>query len=152
MSSSTSGIASAPSDETKLNIEDVEVSELGPNSGTPEKQLQVAVHFRLSGDLAKDLAAKRPEYRLEVYTVETETDDLSLVGSGRGHLGPQLLEYTRRQAFPLPEVGRYQIYCVILLLPPSELVGYKQGPIFNVVQRKSVRVGQNAMLPTSMPT
>ncbi len=120
-------------EETRIEIVAVEVSEIGPSISVPKKQIQAQIRFKISGPEAEKLVAQNIPFRLEVYIVDTESGALSMVTSERVDLQCQVFAYTCRQQFPIPEVGRYRLYCIALLLPPGNLVAYYAGPMINVV-------------------
>lgn len=125
--------AVSPLNETRIEIKEVQISEIGPSIGVPEKQLQAQVHFKISGFEAEKLVADNLPCRLEVHTVNTENGMSAMVTSERVELKLQVFEYTSRQHFPLPKVGRYRLYCLALVLPPGNLVAYHEGPIITIV-------------------
>ena len=125
----------APStpEETRIEITKVQVAEIGPTSDIPEKWLEAQVYFQLAGPDAEQIVDTGTPFRLEVHTITPENGFSSLVASGRGNLQTDVLEYTHRQQFPMPDVGRYEIHCIALLLPPGQMVAYQAGPILNIV-------------------
>jgi len=123
---------SAP-EETRIEIMEVKVVEIGPTSGIPEKQLEAQVRFQLTGPDAEQIVNAGTPFRLEIHTVNAENEASSLVASGRGKLQTEVFKYTHSQQFPMPEVGRYEIHCITLLLPPGQMVAFQAGPILNIV-------------------
>lgn len=121
-----------PQEETQIEIADLEISEIGPSAGVPEKQILTQVRFRISGSTAYRHAAHSLPFRVEVHIVDMENGISSLVASGLGHLEPQVHEYMRQHLFAVPEVGRYRLYCITLLLPPGHLAAYREGPVINI--------------------
>lgn len=115
-----------------LVIGDIEVNALPPSSEFPEKRIDTTMQFRLAGDNSATLADARASFRVEIYTLEMESRALNLVASGQGQLQPQVLEYKKHLLFPLPELGRYELYGLVLLLPPAEMVACRQGPIISI--------------------
>ena len=120
-------------EETRIEMIEVKIAEFGPTSDIPEKQLLAQVRFQLAGPDAEKIVGAEAPYRLEVHTVAAENGSSSLVASGRGRLQANEFEYVHRQQFPMPEVGRYEIHCVALLLPPGQMIAYGAGPILNIV-------------------
>jgi hypothetical protein len=123
---------SIPSD-ISIDILDVNVSESVPSLGERERRLEAEVHFQISGDRADTLADDRVPFRTEFHTVNLETRASNLSASEMSTLQPQGLEYKSRQAFPMPELGRYQLHTIVLLLPPLETVAFQRGPFFKVI-------------------
>jgi hypothetical protein len=119
--------------DAQIEILDVRVSALGPSPDVPEKRLATEVRFQVSGPEAERLAADRIPFRIEVHTVDLKSGASVLVASEGGKLEPQVFEYTSQQEFPLPELGRYELHAVILLLLPGEMMASHQGPTLKVV-------------------
>mgnify|MGYP002624559346 FL=1 len=123
----------AAKEPTLLEIRDVGLSEVGPSSDVPEKRLMAEVRFKLSGTEAETRMAERLPYRVEIHTFDLNSKEVNLVASGRGELKPQVFEYVSQQRFPIPKTGRYEIYSIVLFLPPGSVAAYHHGPIINIV-------------------
>ena len=123
----------ATEDVSQIKILEVQLAEIGPSSGVPEKRLKAEVRFKVVGPQAETLAAERIPFRSEVHTVALEEGISSLVASGLDQLQPQVFEYTAQQTFPIPELGRYELHSVVFLLPPHEMMASYQGPTLKVV-------------------
>jgi hypothetical protein len=120
-------------DEPKIEFLDVQVSEVKPSSHLPEKQLAATIRFRIVGPDVEEMAAQSLAYRLEVHAVDLESGESDLVASGRGRLRSQVSEYSSWQQFPFPEVGRYRLDTIALLLPPGDVAAYHHGPVIKIV-------------------
>jgi hypothetical protein len=118
---------------TKMEILDVQTTMLPPSSSFPEKRLNATVRFQLSGVEAERLTAEGIPFRVEVHTVDLESRASILVASGQSQLQPNMFEYVSHQAFPFPEIGRYELCCFVLLLPPAGMVAYHRGPTISIV-------------------
>jgi hypothetical protein len=116
----------------EIEILDVQLSEIGPSYGVPEKRLMAEICFQISGPKAETLTANHNPFRIEVHTVALESGVSNLVATRLSQLQPQLFKYTSQQSFPIPEFGRYELYSLVLLLPPGELMVSQRGPTFNV--------------------
>jgi len=117
-------------EESRIVIQDLQTSAAKPSSGMPEKRLMAEVRFEIVGANAENLTERRIPFRVEVHTVETESLASNLVSSSRGNLQPQVREYVSRQEFSFPPLGRYDLYAIVLLLPPGRTAAYhKGGPI-----------------------
>lgn len=119
--------------DAQIEILDVRVSEVEPSPAVPEKRLAAEVRFQVSGPEAGRLAADRIPFRIEVRTVDLKSGASSLVASEGGKLEPQAFEYTSQRKFPLPELGRHELQCVVFLLPPGEAIALHRGPTVRVV-------------------
>jgi len=119
--------------DAQAEILDVQLSEVRPSPEGQQKRLRAEVHFRVSGPSASKLTADRIPFRLEMHTVDLESRTSSLIAVEGKQLDPQVLEYTSRQEFPIPELGRYELRTDLLLLLPGEMLAYHQGPTFGVV-------------------
>jgi hypothetical protein len=128
---------SKPKSETDdilhFEIQDVTVSVSKPSMGLPEKGIMVNVDFHLEGAEAIGMVAERVPYRVEIYTVNLQSNVLSLVASERGLLQPDVSKYRSLQTFSIPELGRYELYSLVILLPPVGKMSYFSGPIFKIV-------------------
>jgi hypothetical protein len=98
-----------------------------------EKRLGVEVRFKVSGTGAEQLATFRIPFQVQLSTSDVESGASTLVASQVGQLEPQVLVYTSRQEFPIPELGSYQLRTDIQLLQLGETMAYHQGPTFGVV-------------------
>jgi predicted flap endonuclease-1-like 5' DNA nuclease len=119
--------------DARIEILDVRDSEVRPSSGVPEKRLMAKVRFQVSGAEAETLTADCLPFRVEVHTVNLKSRASDLVASEGGQLRPQVFEYTSQQAFPFPELGRYELHTIVLVLPPGEMMAYHLGPTIKVV-------------------
>ena len=122
-----------PAVENRIAIGDITVSMLPPSSEYPEKRLNTNVHFSLIGEGVQGLAAIYASFRAEIHATDVETGASALVASSQGQFQPGITEYASNHAFPLPDVGRYDIYGLVLLLPPAEMVACRQGPTIRIV-------------------
>jgi hypothetical protein len=128
-------VPSAPTEpyDALLKIDEVEVSVVGPSSAVPENRLRAEINFQLSGSDAETLTSQRIPFRIEGYTVDVDSGVSELVGSSLSRLEPQVFGYRGQQEFAIPDVGRYEFYNIVLLLPPGEMVAYHRGPTIRVV-------------------
>lgn len=117
----------------QVEISEVRVSEVPTPRGVGEKKLLAKVRFQISGPEAEALTEDRLPFRIEVHTVDLKSRASNLVASGQGQLQPQVFEYTGQHSFPMPQLGRYELHSILLLLPPGEMMACYRGPIFNVV-------------------
>jgi hypothetical protein len=118
--------------DAQLQIGEVQLSVIGPTLQFPEKRLKAEINFELSGADVKTLTSQRIPFRIEGYIVNVESGVSELVASSRSQLEPQVFEYRGQQEFALPDVGQYEFYNLVLLLPPGELVAYHRGPTVRV--------------------
>jgi hypothetical protein len=125
-----------PADVTPLGLQvevlDVQLSEAVPTLPIAKKRLAATVQFQISGCEAETLAKETNSIQIQVHTINLESGEWRLVSSERGHLEPEVYEYTSRQEFPMPETGRYEITSSVLLLPPGGRLACHQGPTFKV--------------------
>ena len=94
--------------------------------------LHLESKLELSGQEALSLAEARHPFVVELYLVDTETTQAELVENSPGMLTPGVMEYTVRRDFPIPKAGRYQLYLIARLLPPSTSMTHLQGPVLIV--------------------
>jgi hypothetical protein len=119
--------------DAQLEIIEVQVTEIKPSPDVPDKRLKAAVRFRVAGSEAETVAAKCIPFRIEHHTVDLESGASGLVASEDNELQPRVFEYTSEQSFPIPEVGRYELHTIVLLLPPGEMMTYHRGLTIKVV-------------------
>jgi len=120
-------------EESRVVIRELRTSTAKPSSGMPEKRLMAEVRFQIIGAEAETLTRSRIPFRVEVHTVDTESQASNLVTSSRGNLQPQVHEYVSRQEFPFPSLGRYDLYAIVLLLPPGGVAAYHKGDPIRIV-------------------
>jgi hypothetical protein len=126
---------SVPSDagDVRIEVEDVHVSVLWPNAHRPRKKLKAEVRFRLAGNGARALAARGVPFRIEGYTVKSESGISERVTSEQSQLVPEVFEYVGKQEFAIPDLGQYDFHSIVLLLPPGQTAAYRRGPTVQVV-------------------
>jgi hypothetical protein len=125
-------LAAGESAEIELEVSDMTLSENVPESSL-EKSLKAELHFQLSGDKASDLAERHIAFRVETYAVDVESGDPKLVASEQGELQEAVFEYAAEQVFPVPDLGRYELHSLVVLLPPEEGIAARRGPVIEVV-------------------
>jgi hypothetical protein len=130
-------IAAPPATKTPYDAElefiEVQVSEIKPSSDVPEKRLKARVRFQVVGSEAETVAAELIPFQIAVHAVDLESGASGLIASGDSELQPRVFEYTSELTFPIPEVGRYELHTIVLLLPPREMMANHRGPIIKVV-------------------
>ncbi len=120
-----------------IELSDLWVSEVEtakPTGGRqPATALRAESKLDLSGAAAAGLTEDRLSFIIELFLVDTETNQSTLTASYPGVLTPGQLTYEIEQDFPKPSVvGRYQLYLVAMLLPPGAAVAHLQGPLIRV--------------------
>jgi hypothetical protein len=118
--------------EIDLEVSDVMLSEHVQETSL-EKTLSAELRFSLSGTKARDTAERHTPFRVETYAVDLESGDPKLVASEQGELQEAVFEYSTEQVFPVPELGRYELHTLVVLLPPGEAVARRRGPVIEVV-------------------
>jgi hypothetical protein len=102
----------------------------------PDKRLLAEVCFEILGPEAETLKEKETPFEILFRTVNRESRAASLVASEQGELKPKEREYSGRQEFPIPDLGRYELETIILLLPPGAAMAFRhREPPFRVVPR-----------------
>jgi len=119
--------------DAQLEILDVQVSQVTTPPGVRGKKLMAEVRFQISGPERATLVAERLPFQIEVHTIDVESEAAHLVASERSRLQPQVFEYTSHQEFPIPDLGRYELQSIVLLLPPGEMLAFRQDAPFRVV-------------------
>jgi hypothetical protein len=106
---------------------------LEPTIEPQARTLVVTLRFRISGSSAELYAATQVPYQVEFHIINLANAATNLVASERGHLQPGTLEYTSQQIFPVPELGRYELQSIVLLLSPAAVIGMYQGPVIRII-------------------
>lgn len=119
--------------DAQVEIFDIEVSQSPTPPGVREEKLIAEVRFQILGPEAETLVAERIPFQIEVHTVDSKTGGSNLVASERSQLQPEVFEYRSQQEFPIPDLGRYELQSIVLLLPPGEMMAFHQGAPFRVV-------------------
>lgn len=94
--------------------------------------VRVDSSFNISGPDAVNLTYERIPFIVEVYIVNTQSNQSELVATERGQLSPEDLKYDIKHEFPVPPHGRYQLYVLGRLLLPTIEAANLQGPIIRV--------------------
>lgn len=115
-----------------LVIDKVDVSEMSLPNGAPNRML-AQVAFQLAQPADEPAVVGGMSFRVEIYLVNLEDNSSNLVSSELGWSEARRTAYHSRQQFPMPAIGRYRLYVVVLLLPPYSLTAYYEGSIINVV-------------------
>jgi hypothetical protein len=119
--------------QKRIEIQSLRTSPIEPSLGQPEKRLRAEVKFRIVGPEAESMTARGAVYRVEVHTLHKETGTPNLVASSHGRLKPNVRAYASRHEFGLPPLGRYDLYAIVLLLPPEEATAYYRGEPIRIV-------------------
>jgi hypothetical protein len=129
--------AAAPlAEETVFELADLWVSEVKMPALADGQQavemLRAESRLNLTGPGANNLAGDQLPFRVEIYLANAENQHSQLITSQEGQFTPGVLSYEIQQDFPLPAIGRYQLYLVASLLPPGDAVVHLQGPVIRV--------------------
>ncbi len=111
----------------------VEVLDVRYAQGVPDRHPLTEICFRLSGADAESLTDARVPYRIETYALDLEKRAPALLAATEGHLEPKIFDYTDHQVLTLPDLGRYELHSLVLLLPPADQIASHRGPVLNVV-------------------
>jgi len=118
------------SDEIQFRIAAFDISEIQRDF---KNRLVASVGFTVSGPRAGDLTEACVPYRLEIELVDLEQKTSQTVACSRGRLEAEKADYNRRYEFDMPKAGLYQMHCLVVLLPPAEMVAYRIIPNIRVV-------------------
>jgi hypothetical protein len=132
LAAAAAGAEETESAEIDLEVSDVMLSEQVRDTSL-EKTVSAELRFSLSGSKAHDTAERHTPYRVETYAVDLESGDPKLVATEEGELQEAVFEYSTEQVFPVPELGRYELHSLVVLLPPEEAVARHRGPVIEVV-------------------
>ena len=102
-------------------------------SGPPfVKRIRAEVNFQLSGTAAEQIASGQPHYFIQLLACNLTSHQTAVLAADQGQLQPELLAYTATVEFPLPSLGHYQLFGMIML-PENNTSGVAFGPVLNVV-------------------
>lgn len=91
------------------------------------KKLATEVHFEVSGSKKDTIAAALAPFWIQVQAVDMVSKAAYLVASERNKLEPKKFTYRKKLEFPTPEVGRYELHTLVLLLPPAGRMALHKG-------------------------
>jgi hypothetical protein len=133
LTGATPASVSAQPTEIVVEICEVQVSQPLTSYSTHKRELSVDVHFRVSSAGVMPPGPGRISAQVQAYLVDLESGESCLAASGHAQLDPEGLEHTAQVRFPMPQVGRYQLYSLVLLLVPGARVNVFHGPIINIL-------------------
>lgn len=119
--------------DAQLEIDNAQMSVVGPSPEIPKKSLRAAISFRLSGVDVEGLASQGVPIQIEIYTIDLDKGVPGLVGSLESRLEPNQFEYTYQLEFAIPDVGSYAFHSVVKLLPIGNLLADHWGPTMKVI-------------------
>jgi hypothetical protein len=108
--------------EARVDIHAVRHSEI-----VRHEKLATEVQFEVSGSNKDAVAADLTPYWVQVQAVDQASKAAFLLASERSHLEPEQFIYEQKLEFPTPEVGRYELQTLVLLLPPVGKMALHQG-------------------------
>ena len=118
----------------QIDITSLQVIPTEPDPETYEKKLQTRISFGFSGLRATEFVTEQPRFRVEIHGINQENQAAALFASGEGRLPPGQESVHCDLAFPLPELGLYDLYAVVLVLPPhAALSATQRGPTIKIV-------------------
>jgi hypothetical protein len=116
----------------QLKITDFQIT--SPSTAAPQRELNAQIQFQLLGSEIEAWTEEKPPYRLELYLLDSESKMTYLVASIQRQLEPGILEYELEQTIPIPSSpARYELFVMLLSLPPTEMMASHHGPMINVV-------------------
>ena len=118
-----------------LELYSVEVSEvtIAPQAAGQASSATIRVESWLKlADSARALSDNQVPFRVEAFLFDLEIEQSRVVAAHPGQLKPGELTYRIEQDFPMPAVGRYQLYLAAQLPPPWEHSVRAEGPIIRV--------------------
>lgn len=116
-----------------LEIDDVQLSLIGPMLEIPEKRLKAEISIKLSGSDTERLSLQGISFQTEIYTIDMDSGFPRQVGSKEDQFEPHIFEYTHQIEFAMPDVGRYEFHNLVRLLPSGELRASHRGPTMRIV-------------------
>jgi hypothetical protein len=122
--------------ETHMILSNIWVSEVQVPVGLLAEDggeaLRIESKLRLEDPKAVGLTHDQVPYLVELYLIDTHTNQSTLIDTHFDRLAPDTLDYAIAQEIPLPEAGRYQLFMFARLLPPAIGAAHAQGPVILV--------------------
>lgn len=95
--------------------------------------IRAEIDCELIGDRASEFAVRQLPLCAQIHSIEIDTHRIDLVVDDTILLQPELLNYNFKLDFNIPNLGRYNLQAVVLLLYQESAIDVKQGPLLKVV-------------------
>ncbi len=128
------GRASSP-EETMIALSDVWVTEVKvpvTASSREASYLRVECRLVLQDPDAVNLTYYRVPFSVDLYLVDTATNETKLIDTYNDRLSPGDQDYHITQDIAIPQAGRYQLFLFARLLPPAMGAAHLQGPVVRI--------------------
>jgi hypothetical protein len=110
------------SPEVEIEILEVQHSEI-----ERYRKLATEVHFKISGSGKEPIAAAGSPFWIQVQAFDMVSKTVNSIASIQKELKPGKFAYKEKLEFPIPEVGRYELDTLVLLLPPAGRMALHKG-------------------------
>ena len=111
----------------------VRIDELTERDTSDPKIIRAIIDCELIGRGALESAAKQLPLCAQIHTIEIDTHRIDLVVHDTILLQPELLNYNFELDFNIPNLGRYNLQAVVLLLHQESAIDVKPGPLLKVI-------------------
>ena len=95
-------------------------------------KLAAEISFEVSGSGRDALASALVPLWIHLHTVNVMSGQVNCVALIQEELEPGVFSYKKVLEYPVPEVGRYELHSLVLLLPPIGRMAHHRGPTYNV--------------------
>jgi hypothetical protein len=93
---------------------------------------EVQARFQIQGPDALSLTTRESSYEMRVYAHELTGGSSTLLTRYQANLVRDVLEYTPQTPIPGLAPGLYRLLTLVTLSTPTKVVGYYEGPVFQV--------------------
>lgn len=114
-----------------LRVQEVQVP-VGAAGEETRSMLRAEGNVVLAGPYAFDLTFEYTPLVVELYLVNTATNESKLAATYNGQFSPGQLTSPVQHDIDIPAHGTYQLYVISRLLPPYSVVAHLQGPNIRV--------------------
>lgn len=118
--------------DARLEFDDVRLSVIEEQAKIPLKRLMAEIGFHLSGPDSNVLASQGIPYQIEIFTIDLDRGTPNRLVVREGRLQQDQFEYSDQLEFAIPDVGRFEYYSLVRLLPYGNLSAYHWGPTMKV--------------------
>ncbi len=115
------------------HLQFVRTDDLINGDASGQNIIRAVIDCELIGDRASEFAVMQLPLCAQIHSIEIDTHRIDLVVHDTILLQPELLNYNFELDFNIPNLGRYNLQAVVLLLYQESAIDVKQGPLLKVI-------------------